>query len=154
MSGTVRTPDWTWAIERVTPGGTAAPSPMRRSSAMSMIEYLKQGSTSRGSSALGRPFSNKVLPAACRRISDATLAGSEAMKFGTSTIRLADGLASSRSCSRLSLTTFSETLPPEAGQTSPTAWSNWATSRLASGRSGRTVRRVAATARLRSMNGE
>ena len=86
-----------------------------------MIEYLKQGSTSRGSSAFGRPLSSSVLPAACRRTSDSTLAGSEAMKSGTSTIRLAAGLARSRSCSRLSLTTLSETLPPLAGHTSPTA---------------------------------
>ena len=76
------------------------------------------------------------------------------MKFGTSTIRLAEGLARSRSWSRLSLTTLSETLPPEAGQTSPTACRSWATSSAASGRSGKTERRVAATARLRSMNGE
>ena len=154
MSTTVRTPDCTCSIERMTPAGATEATPIRRSSARSMIEYLKQGSTSRGSSAFGRPFSSSVLPAPCRRFSASTLAGSEAMKFGTSTIRLAEGLAWSRSCSRLSLTTLSETLPPEAGQTSPTACSSWATSSTASERSGRTERRVAATVRLRSMKGE
>jgi hypothetical protein len=46
------------------------------------------------------------------------------MKFGTSTIRFAVGLAWSRSYSRLSLTTLSETAAPLAGQTSPTACSS------------------------------
>jgi len=126
---------------RVTPSGGgddagAVDSEMRRSSDRSMIEYLKQGSTSRGSGALGRPFRSRVLPLPCSRTRASTLAGSAAMKFGTSTIRLAEGLAWSRSWRRLSLTTLSETLPPLAGQTSPTAWSNWATSSVASGRSG------------------
>ena len=153
ISATVRTPDCTCRMLRVTPGGGVA-SPSRRSSARSMIEYLKHGSTSRGSSFSGRPLSSSVLPLATQRVSEPMLAGSAAMKAGTSTIRFADGCARSRSCSRLSLTTLSETLPPLAGQTSPTACSSWATSSTASGRSGKTVRRVAATVRLRSMNGE
>ena len=56
-----------------------------------MIEYLKQGSTSRGSSVSGRPLSSSVLPFACSARMAAVLAGSPAMKAGTSTIRLAAG---------------------------------------------------------------
>jgi hypothetical protein len=82
------------------------------------------------------------------------LASSTAMKAGTSTIRLAVGSARSRSCSRLSLATLSETRPPVAGQTLPTASSSCEMSSCASGRSGATVSRVAETDRLRSMNGE
>ena len=119
-----------------------------------MIEYLKQGSTSRGSSFSGRPFSSIVLPCLCRASSVSTLSASLAMKAGTSIITLVDGSAFSRSCSRLSLATFSDTRAPSAGQTLATACSSSAAFSAASGRSGNTVSRVAVTARLRSMNGE
>ena len=92
-------PDCTYWMLRVTPGGGAVlPNLPRRSSARSMIEYLKHGSTSRGSSLSGRPLSSSALPFATqRRAASGRLAGSLAMKDGTSTITLADGCALSRS---------------------------------------------------------
>jgi hypothetical protein len=118
------------------------------------MEYLKHGSTSRGSSFSGRPFSSMVLPCLCSASSDSLLPGSAAMKAGTSIITLFVGSAFSRSFSRLSLATLSETRAPSAGHTLPTAFSSCAASRVASGLSGNTVSRVAVTERLRSMNGE
>jgi hypothetical protein len=153
MSATVRTPDWMCSIARLTAFG-GCDSPMRRSSAKSMIEYLKHGSTARGSSFSGRPLSSSVLPLACSAHSACTFSASAAMKAGTSTIRLADGAARSRSCSRPSLATLSDTRAPVAGQTLPTSCSSCPTSSTASERSGNTVNRVALTERLRSMNGE
>jgi hypothetical protein len=49
---------------------------------------------------------------------------------------------------------LSDARPPSAGHTPPTACSSWAMSGVVSGRSGNTVKRVAVTARLRSMKGE
>jgi hypothetical protein len=76
------------------------------------------------------------------------------MKAGTSTMRLALGRDSSRSCSRVSLTTFRDTRPAPSGQTSVTAASSAPASTGTSGRAGNTVSRVAVTARSRSIIGE
>ena len=76
------------------------------------------------------------------------------MKAGISIITLALGPARSRSLSRLSLSTLSETLPPSAGHTAATSANSAAASSDAPGASGNTVRRVALTARLRSIIGE
>ena len=54
-----------WATSMTYQAASGAGAPSRRSSWKSTIECLKQPSTSRGSSATGRPFSSKVLPAAC-----------------------------------------------------------------------------------------
>jgi hypothetical protein len=127
---------------------------LRRSSDRSTIECLKHGSTSRGSSVRGRPLSSSVLPRENRVVMAWLWAMSTAMKAGTSTIRLALGLASIRSCSRLSLTTLSETLPAPSGHTSATAASSAPASSAISGLAGNTVRRVAMTVRSRSIIGE
>ena len=121
---------------------------------MSITEYLKQGSTSRGSSDSGRPLSSSRLPLARSEVMAAVLAGSQAMKAGISIITLAAGCAFSRSCSSDSLAMLSDTRAPSAGHTPPTACSSCAASGTASGLSGNTVSRVADTERFLSMNGE
>ena len=146
----VRTPACRCGMLRVTPGGGWVPS-RRRSSARSMIEYLKQGSTSRGSSASGRPLSSSVLPWPCSATIAAVLAASQAMKAGISTITLPAGCACISSCSSDSLATLSETLAPSAGHTPAMASSSCAASGAMSGRSGKTVSRVAETERFLSM---
>ena len=140
---------------RTTPTGAFnTASPVRRSSATSITLYAKHGNNSRGSSVSGRPLINSVVPALRNASSASALAGSQAMKAGTSIIRLVDGLKRSTSASRPSLAMFSETRPPPAGQTSPTACSSCSARSGWSRRSGKTVSRGAVTARLRSMNGE
>ncbi len=79
--------------------------------------------------------------------SGSVLATSHAMNAGTSIIRFGAGRQPISSCSIDSLTTFSDTRPPSAGQTSATASSSAAASGSASGRLGNTVSRLAVTAR-------
>ena len=77
-----------------------------------------------------------------------------AMKAGISTMMLPLGRAAISSCRSASDSTLSDTLPPSSGHTSATALSRLAAFSGEPGTSGNTVRRVAVTARLRSMTGE
>ena len=76
------------------------------------------------------------------------------MKAGTSTIRLSGNSHCIRPCSIDSPTTLSDTRPPSAGHTWPSAASSAGESGVASGRSGNTVSRSAVMARCLSIIGE
>ena len=146
------TPDCTKPTLRGVPSGASAP--VRRSSANSMIECLKQASTVRGSSPLGRPLRYSVAPRACSAASAASCCGSPAMKAGTSSAKFSGGSPARLSRSRPSLARLStsESLP-SAGQASASACSSAAASSARSGRTGKTVNRVAVTVRCRSIIG-
>ena len=96
---------------------------------------------------------SRVLPCLYSAWITSLCAASLAMKAGTSTIRFTGGSAPIRSCSRVSLTTFSDTRPASGGHTSPTAAMSSPALGAISGRIGNTVSRTAVTLRWRSIIG-
>ena len=178
-SAVVRTPSCTVSWR----GPPAAVAALRRSSPDSTRAWPKRACRSGANGAAGRPLIISGVPAAWSSRKIAACAGSAAMKAGTSSITCGPGPAAMMARSMASPATLSSTAgrtpagraagaaalsgrsssvsgalpavaPSGAGQTSSSARSNAAASGAASGRSGNTVRRVATTARWRSIMGQ